>query len=280
MTDTAQSREHEGLTQAEIDELVSQADTGGRSAGPFIGRLIAGIALVWSLFQLWFASPLPFAFGFGVFNDTEARSIHLAFAVVLAFLAFPPAHTAVQTALGVIVPLVLGGLLALSAGDIFPVWVVLLVTIVVAGACALPTRNDRVAIHEWAMAIAGGFCAAYIFLFYRDLADRVVEVRSDDGLHVRLEDGGFVMWRASGTEGVLRVYAEAATQAALDASRRIIVVSTVSVPVVQRTRRMLEILRDGGGSGDSREIDLVVNRLLDHGRAVHAKALGRGHATS
>ena len=157
MTDTAQSREHEGLTQAEIDELVSQADTGGRSAGPFIGRLIAGIALVWSLFQLWFASPLPFAFGFGVFNDTEARSIHLAFAVVLAFLAFPPAHTAVQTALGVIVPLVLGGLLALSAGDIFPVWVVLLVTIVVAGACALPTRNDRVAIHEWAMAIAGGF---------------------------------------------------------------------------------------------------------------------------
>jgi len=173
MTDTAQSREHEGLTQAEIDELVSQADTGGRSAGPLIGRLIAGIALVWSLFQLWFASPLPFALGFGVFNDTEARSIHLAFAVVLAFLAFPPAHTAVQTALGVIVPLVLGGLLALSAGDIFPVWVVLLVTIVVAGACALPTRNDRVAIHEWAMAIAGGFCAAYIFLFYRDLADRV-----------------------------------------------------------------------------------------------------------
>ena len=173
MAETSSAKEYEGLSQAEIDELVAQADTGGRNAGPFIGRLIAGIALVWSLFQLWFASPLPFALGFGVFNDTEARSIHLAFAIVLAFLAFPPARSTVQTALGVGVPLVLGGLLALSAGDTFPAWVVLLVTVVVAGACALPTRNDRVAIQEWAMAIVGGFCAAYIFLFYRELADRV-----------------------------------------------------------------------------------------------------------
>ncbi|MAS07216.1 MAG: C4-dicarboxylate ABC transporter [Ahrensia sp.] len=173
MAETSSAKEYEGLSQAEIDELVAQADTGGRNAGPFIGRLIAGIALVWSLFQLWFASPLPFALGFGVFNDTEARSIHLAFAVVLAFLAFPPARSTVQTALGVGVPLVLGGLLAISAGDIFPAWVVLLITVVVAAACALPTRNDRVAIQEWAMAIVGGFCAAYIFLFYRDLADRV-----------------------------------------------------------------------------------------------------------
>ncbi len=45
---------------------------------------------------------------------------------------------------------------------------------------------------------------------------QVLEVRSDDGLHVRLDDGGFVMWRASGTESVLRVYAEAPTRAALE----------------------------------------------------------------
>ena len=173
MADAAQSSEHEGLTQAEIDELVAQADTGGRSAGGFVGRLIAGLALLWSLFQLWFASPLPFAVGFGVFNDTEARSIHLAFAVVLAYLAFPPARSTVQTVLGVGVPLVLGGLLALSAGDVFPAWIVLVITIVVAGACALPTRNDRVAIHEWIMAAVGGFCAAYLFLFYSPIADRV-----------------------------------------------------------------------------------------------------------
>jgi hypothetical protein len=33
---------------------------------------------VWVIFQLWYASPLPFALRFAVFNDTEARSIHLA----------------------------------------------------------------------------------------------------------------------------------------------------------------------------------------------------------
>jgi TRAP transporter 4TM/12TM fusion protein len=173
MAETAQQAQHEGLTQAEIDELVAQADTGGRSAGPAIGRLIAGIALVWSLFQLWFASPLPFALGFGVFNDTEARSIHLAFAVVLAFLAFPPGNSTVQKLLGIAVPLVLGALLALSAGDIFPVWVVLLITVAVAAACALPTRSDRVSIHEWIMAAVAGFCAAYLFIFYAPIAARV-----------------------------------------------------------------------------------------------------------
>src|SRR5690606_25596548 len=34
-------------------------------------------------------SPLPYIAGFGVFNSTEARSIHLALAVFLAFMAFP-----------------------------------------------------------------------------------------------------------------------------------------------------------------------------------------------
>jgi TRAP transporter 4TM/12TM fusion protein len=48
-----------------------------------------GSALAWSLFQLWVASPLPFSLGFGVFNDTEIRSIHLGFAIFLAYLSFP-----------------------------------------------------------------------------------------------------------------------------------------------------------------------------------------------
>ena len=53
------------------------------------GKLLVGIAAAWSLFQLWIASPLPFLFRFGVFNATEARSIHLAFALFLAFMAYP-----------------------------------------------------------------------------------------------------------------------------------------------------------------------------------------------
>ena len=43
----------------------------------------SGVPVAWSLFQLWYASPLPFLFGFGVFNNTEARSIHLAFAMYM-----------------------------------------------------------------------------------------------------------------------------------------------------------------------------------------------------
>ena len=42
-----------------------------------------------SIAQLWYASPLPFTFAWGVFNDTEARSIHLALGLFLGFLAFP-----------------------------------------------------------------------------------------------------------------------------------------------------------------------------------------------
>src|SRR5690606_16057823 len=47
----------------------------------------------WSLFQIWYASPLPFTFGIGILNDTEARSLHLAFAMFLAFLAWPAFRT-------------------------------------------------------------------------------------------------------------------------------------------------------------------------------------------
>jgi phosphoglucomutase len=43
---------------------------------------------------------------------------------------------------------------------------------------------------------------------------RVLEVESRDGLRLALEDG-FVLWRASGTEPLLRVYAEAPTRRAL-----------------------------------------------------------------
>ena len=71
------------------EELVKEADLGGREPEGKVGALLALVAASWSIFQVWYASPLPFIFGFGIFNDTEARSIHLAFAVFLAFIAFP-----------------------------------------------------------------------------------------------------------------------------------------------------------------------------------------------
>ena len=76
--------------EVDLDELVASSDTGGRNpSNPSIAKLITGVALAWSLFQLWIASPLPFILGIGVFNDTESRSIHLAFAIFLTFTAYP-----------------------------------------------------------------------------------------------------------------------------------------------------------------------------------------------
>jgi TRAP transporter 4TM/12TM fusion protein len=76
-------------TQEELDQLVKEADLGGREPGGTIGQALAVVAGLWSLFQVWYASPLPFALGFGIFNDTEARAIHLAFSIFLGFCAFP-----------------------------------------------------------------------------------------------------------------------------------------------------------------------------------------------
>lgn len=51
-------------------------------------RLMAWLALLWCGFQLWVASPMPLLTGVLVFGDGRIRSIHLAFALALAFLSF------------------------------------------------------------------------------------------------------------------------------------------------------------------------------------------------
>ena len=74
--------------QLSAEELIA-LDVGARVPSGVAAHVIAAIALAWSLFQLWIASPLPFLLRFGVLNDTETRAIHLAFALLLAFLTFP-----------------------------------------------------------------------------------------------------------------------------------------------------------------------------------------------
>ena len=76
-------------TPVDLQQLVAEADTGGRRPKGFAGGLLSAIAIAWSLFQLWYASPLPFALNVGIFSDTEARAFHLTFAFLLAFLAYP-----------------------------------------------------------------------------------------------------------------------------------------------------------------------------------------------
>ncbi len=83
-----QKREETG-DNPELQDIIADSDTGGRAPKDAFGRnALWYIPLVWSIYQLWIASPLPFMVGF-VWNDTQTRSIHLGFAVFLAFIAFP-----------------------------------------------------------------------------------------------------------------------------------------------------------------------------------------------
>ncbi|MCY4335170.1 MAG: TRAP transporter permease [Litoreibacter sp.] len=77
------------------EDMVAEADTGARNAGPGAAALIFGLCIAWSLFQLYIASKLPGvlaqATGMSIFANivAQARFVHLAFALVLATLAFP-----------------------------------------------------------------------------------------------------------------------------------------------------------------------------------------------
>lgn len=77
------------------EDMVAEADTGARDAGPFATKLIFALCIIWSLFQLYIASKLPGvlaqATGLSILANivAQARYVHLAFALVLATLAFP-----------------------------------------------------------------------------------------------------------------------------------------------------------------------------------------------
>ena len=127
VTDTAANNKSLEVSDEEIRQMVAESDTGGRRPSGAVAKLIVGVAMLWSLFQLWVASPLPFSFGVFVFNDTEVRSIHLAFALFLGYMLFPPFKSSPRT---------------------------------------------YIPLPDWVLGIIAAFCAAYLFLFYKELAMR------------------------------------------------------------------------------------------------------------
>ena len=72
-----------------LRETLEELENAGRGMAPALAAVVGGIAALWSLFQLWIASPLPFALGVGIIVDVPARGVHLAFGLVLCFLLFP-----------------------------------------------------------------------------------------------------------------------------------------------------------------------------------------------
>ena len=76
-------------TPANTEISAADFERAERSHGRYLGAIVALIAALWSLFQMWIASPFPFMFGFGLVDGVPARAIHLAFALLLCFLIYP-----------------------------------------------------------------------------------------------------------------------------------------------------------------------------------------------
>jgi TRAP transporter 4TM/12TM fusion protein len=86
MTDN--SSQNRALSEAELQDLVASSDAGARDPAGGVGMLLAIVAVVWSLFQVLLASPLAnYILPGDVINNS--RQVHLAFAVFLAFMAYP-----------------------------------------------------------------------------------------------------------------------------------------------------------------------------------------------
>jgi len=78
------------------------SETGSRELTGATHGLVIGLLIAWSLFQLWYASPLPFMLNFGTLNEDQAKFIHLAFASFLAFCLFPATRRSSHTSITVV----------------------------------------------------------------------------------------------------------------------------------------------------------------------------------
>ena len=78
--------------QSKIKDKIQEDISPTRNLSGVHLKIVFGIAILWTFFQLWYASPFPFWFNFGMFKGLPARAIHLGFALLLAFLIFPYAR--------------------------------------------------------------------------------------------------------------------------------------------------------------------------------------------
>lgn len=93
------SAQSKNIDYDDLQDMVASNDAGGRTPKGFAKKLIVVTAILWSVFQLYYTSPASFWLQEVltqaninlnvVVDDTKARSIHLAFALFLAYLSFP-----------------------------------------------------------------------------------------------------------------------------------------------------------------------------------------------
>jgi len=75
--------------QNKIKDRISEDLSPTRNLTGLHLKVVASIAILWTIFQLWIASPFPFIFNFGMVNGLPARAVHLGFALILTFLIYP-----------------------------------------------------------------------------------------------------------------------------------------------------------------------------------------------
>ncbi|MDB9819537.1 TRAP transporter permease [Candidatus Pelagibacter sp.] len=75
--------------KSKVESKISEDLSPTRNLNGLHLKIVGSIAIIWSLFQLWYASPFPFMFDIGMFKGLPARAIHLGFALTLAFLIYP-----------------------------------------------------------------------------------------------------------------------------------------------------------------------------------------------
>ena len=92
--------------KASIKQKISEDISPTKNLSGLHLKIVMGIAIIWTLFQLWYASPFPFWFNFGMFKGLPARAIHLGFALTLTFLIFPIARGKKISFLDILISLV------------------------------------------------------------------------------------------------------------------------------------------------------------------------------
>ncbi len=87
----AETKQDFDIDESKLEEMIAESDTGARNPEGFVGTMMFWVAFAWAVFQLWVASPFPYMVTdyLPVLNDTGIRSIHLAFAMFLGYLAYP-----------------------------------------------------------------------------------------------------------------------------------------------------------------------------------------------
>ncbi len=92
--------------QSKIKDKIKEDISPTRNLSGIHLKIVFGIAILWTFFQLWYASPFPFWFNFGMFKGLPARAIHLGFALTLTFLIFPAVRGKKISALDILISII------------------------------------------------------------------------------------------------------------------------------------------------------------------------------